>query len=135
MVKPGIRGRQEEIVTPDKLAKNVGSGLVGVYATAMMIALMEKSAVLSLEPFLEPGQGTVGTAVSVSHCSATPLGMKVWAESEVVEVDRRRITLSVRAFDEAGLIGEGTHERFIIDLEKFHAKAEGKIEQSRISKI
>jgi len=129
MLEIGIKGRQCETVTPDKLAKNVGSGLVQVYATAMMIALMEKAAVLSLEPYLEPGQGTVGTAVNVTHCSATPLGMKVWAESEVIEVDRRRIVLTVRAFDEAGLIGEGTHERFVIDLEKFHSKAESKSTQ------
>jgi len=127
MVKIGIKGRQEEIVTAEKLAKNVGSGIVGVYATAMMVALMEKASLMSLEPYLEPGEGTVGTQVNVSHCSATPLGMKVWAESEVVGVEGRRIFLTVKAFDEAGLIGEGTHERFVINMEKFHAKAQGKL--------
>ena len=84
----GIRGREETVVTEDMLARNVGSGLVKVYATAMMIALIEKAAVYSVEPCLEPGQGTVGTHVDVSHCSATPLGMKVWAETELVEIDR-----------------------------------------------
>jgi len=127
MVTIGIKGRQEEIVTAEKLAKNVGSGIVGVYATAMMVALMEKASLLSLEPYLEPGEGSVGTQVNVSHCSATPLGMKVWAESEVVKVEGRRIFLTVKAFDEDGLIGEGTHERFIINMEKFHAKAQGKL--------
>ena len=83
MLQTGIKGRQDDVVTEDKLARNVGSGLVRVYATAMMIALTEKAAVLSVEPFLEEGQGTVGTLVNMSHVSATPLGMKVWAETMI----------------------------------------------------
>lgn len=126
MVETGIKGRQETVVTTANVATNVGSGKVKVFATPMMIALMEKTAVLSIEPYLEEGQSSVGTHINVSHCAATPLGMTVWAESEVTEVDRRRVTFSVKAYDECGLIGEGTHERFIIDVEKFQAKAEGK---------
>jgi predicted thioesterase len=126
MLRTGIKGRQDDVVTEDKLAKNVGSGLVRVYATAMMIALTEKAAVLSVEPFLEEGQGTVGTLVNMSHVSATPLGMKVWAETELVEIDRRKLTFKVAAYDERGLIGEGTHERFIIDNRRFQEKAESK---------
>jgi len=126
MLETGIKGRQDDIVTEDKLAKNVGSGLVRVYATAMMIALTEKAAVLSVEPYLEEGQGTVGTLVNMSHVSATPLGMKVWAETELVEIDRRKLTFKVAAYDERGLIGEGTHERFIIDNLKFQSKADAK---------
>lgn len=126
MLQTGIKGRQDDVVTEDKLAKNVGSGLVRVYATAMMIALTEKAAVLSVEPFLEEGQGTVGTLVNMSHVSATPLGMKVWAETELVEIDRRKLTFKVAAYDERGLIGEGTHERFIIDNRRFQEKAESK---------
>ena len=126
MLRTGIKGRQDDVVTEDKLAKNVGSGLVRVYATAMMIALTEKAAVLSVEPFLEEGQGTVGTLVNMSHVSATPLGMKVWAETELVEIDRRQLTFKVAAYDERGLIGEGTHERFIIDNRRFQEKAESK---------
>ena len=122
----GIRGREETVVTEEMLARNVGSGLVRVFATAMMIALIEKAAVYSVEPFLEPGQGTVGTHVDVSHCSATPLGMKVWAETELVEIDRRKLVFKVAAYDERGLIGEGRHERFIIDNQKFQAKADAK---------
>ncbi|MBQ6244364.1 MAG: thioesterase family protein [Bacteroidales bacterium] len=122
----GIRGREEAVVTEDLLAQNVGSGLVKVYATAMMIALIEKAAVYSVEPFLEPGQGTVGTHVDVSHCSATPLGMRVWAETELVGIDRRKLTFRVAAYDERGLIGEGRHERFIIDYARFQAKADAK---------
>lgn len=122
----GIRGREETVVTEEMLARNVGSGLVRVFATAMMIALIEKAAVYSVEPFLEPGQGTVGTHVDVSHCSATPLGMKVWTETELVEIDRRKLVFKVAAYDERGLIGEGRHERFIIDNQKFQAKADAK---------
>ena len=126
MIQTGIKGHQEAVVTEDMLASNVGSGLVKVYATAMMIALIEKAAVYSVEPYLEAGQGTVGTLVNVTHCSATPLGMKVHADTELVEVDRRRLVFKVAAYDERGLIGEGTHERFIIDNARFQAKADSK---------
>lgn len=126
MVHIGITGHQEDVVTESKLASNVGSGLVKVYATAMMIALVEKAAVLSVEPYLEPGKGSVGTQVNMSHCSATPLGMKVWADTELIEIDRRRLVFKVAAYDERGLIGEGLHERFIIDNAKFQAKADKK---------
>ena len=99
MIQTGIKGHQETVVTEEMLASNVGSGLVKVYATAMMIALIEKAAVYSVEPYLEPGQGTVGTLVNVTHCSATPLGMKVHADTELVEVDRRRLVFMVSAYD------------------------------------
>ena len=126
MLQTGIKGYQEETVVEGKLASNVGSGLVKVYATAMMIALIEKAAVLSVEPYLESGQGTVGTLVNVSHCSATPLGMKVHAETELIEIDRRRLVFKVAAYDACGLIGEGLHERFIIDMKKFQDKTDSK---------
>ncbi|HCZ22971.1 MAG TPA: thioesterase [Rikenellaceae bacterium] len=126
MIQNGIKGYQEDFVTEDKLAKNVGSGLVRVYATPQMIALIEKTAVLSVEPYLEEGQSTVGTLINISHCAATPCGMKVHAETELVEIDRRKLTFKVKAYDERGLIGEGTHERFIIDIAKFQAKADSK---------
>lgn len=126
MVELGIKGRQETTVTSANVATSVGSGKVQVFATPMMISLIEKAACLSIEPFLEEGQSSVGTNIDVSHCSATPLGMKVWAETEVTGIDRRKVTFRVAAYDERGLIGEGTHERFIIDIEKFVAKANGK---------
>lgn len=126
MIELGIKGRQETTVTAANIATNVGSGKVKVFATPMMISLIEKAAVLSIEPYLEPGQSSVGTHINVGHCSATPIGMTVWAETEVTEIDRRRVTFSVKVYDERGLIGEGTHERFIIDIEKFQAKAESK---------
>lgn len=126
MIELGIKGHQELTVTAANVATNVGSGRVQVFATPMMIALMEKAAVLSIEPCLEEGQSSVGTHINVSHCSATPIGRKVWAESEVIAIDRRKVTFSVKAYDENGLIGEGTHERFIIDIDRFLSKAESK---------
>lgn len=125
-METGIKGIQEIIVTEELTAAHIGSGLVKVFATPMMIALMEKTCASSVEPFLEAGQGTVGTHVNVSHSAATPVGMKVHCESELVEVDRRRLTFRVTASDERGIIGEGTHERFIINSAKFQAKVDGK---------
>lgn len=122
----GIQGKQEIVVTDELTAAHIGSGLVRVFATPMMIALMEKTCAESVEPFLEEGQGTVGTQVSVSHCSATPVGMKVMCQSELIEIDRRRLVFKVTASDERGLIGEGTHERFVIDSAKFQAKIDAK---------
>ena len=123
MINTGIKGRLEETVTPEMSAARVGSGLVDVFATPMMIALIEKTCNESVLPYLEERQGTVGTLVNVAHSAATPIGMRVWCESELVEVDRRRLVFKVKAFDECGPIGEGSHERFIIDTAKFAAKA------------
>lgn len=126
MIQPGIKGRREQTVTPEMSAARIGSGLVEVFATPMMVALIEQTCLESVLPHLEEGQGTVGTLVNVSHVSATPIGMRVWCESELVEVDRRRLVFKVKAYDEAGLIGEGTHERFIIDSAKFMEKIKAK---------
>lgn len=126
MIAPGIRGRLEQTVTDAMSAARVGSGLVDVFATPMMIALMERTCNESVLPYLAEGQGTVGTHVDVSHSAATPVGMRVWCESELVEVDNRRLLFKVKAFDDCGAIGEGLHERFIIDTARFAAKAMSK---------
>ena len=126
MIDKGIKGRREQTVTPEMSAARIGSGLVEVFATPMMVALIEQTCLESVLPQLEEGQGTVGTLVNVSHVSATPVGMRVWCESELVEVDRRRLVFKVKAYDEYGLIGEGTHERFIIDNAKFMEKIKNK---------
>ena len=126
MIQKGTKGHLEQTVSDDLCADRIGSGLVKVFATPMMIALIERTCNESVLPQLEPGQGTVGTRIDVTHISATPVGMKVWCDSEVVEVDRRRIVFSVRAYDECGLIGEGTHERFVIDTDKFLQKTDAK---------
>lgn len=122
----GIKGRVETVVNNSNTAKFVGSGELEVFATPNMIALMEQAAQASVAPHLEDGQGTVGTMLTVTHDAATPLGMKVWAESELIEVDRRRLVFDVKAYDECGLIGQGRHERFIINNEKFIEKANAK---------
>ena len=126
MIQTGIKGHKEQTVTPEMSAARVGSGLVDVFATPMMVALVEQTCYESVLPHLDEGQGTVGTLVNVSHVSATPIGMRVWCDSEVVEVDRRRLVFSVKAYDEAGLIGEGTHERFVIDTARFMEKIKAK---------
>jgi predicted thioesterase len=126
MLEVGIKGRIEQTVVYELTADYIGSGMVKVFATPMMIAMMEKTCRLSVAPHLEPGDGTVGTHVNVSHCAATPEGMKVWCDSELIEVDRRRLVFKVAAYDERGLIGEGTHERFIINNEKFQKKTDSK---------
>ena len=125
-MNPGIKGIGEVVVTEELTAMRIGSGLLPVYATPMMIALMENTAANSVQPYLEEGQGTVGTRVDVSHLAATPLGMTVRVETELTEIDRRCLVFSVHAFDDAGLIGEGTHERFIVNNEKFMLKANSK---------
>ncbi len=126
MLEVGIKGKKEIVVTRDKTAKVMGSGTLDVFATPAMIALMENTAFESVSDSLDEGAGTVGTALNVKHVSATPVGMKVTCETELIKVDGRALTFSVKAFDEAGLIGEGEHERFIIFEEKFQKKADEK---------
>ena len=126
MLEKGIKGHKEQTVTPEMSAARVGSGLVDVFATPMLVALVEQTCYESVLPHLDEGQGTVGTLVNVSHTSATPIGKRVWCDSELVEVDRRRLVFHVKAFDEAGLIGEGTHERFVIDTARFMDKLKAK---------
>ena len=119
----GIKGHQEITVTEKDTASVYGSGSLAVFGTPAMIALMEKTALMSIEPFLDAGEGSVGTALDVKHTAATPVGMRVTCESELIEVDRKRLTFRVTAHDEAGPIGEGTHERFVIQNEPFMEKA------------
>lgn len=126
MIEIGIKGHQETTVTAADVASSVGSGTLQVFATPIMVALMEKAAFLSIEPFLERGQSSVGTRINIEHVRSTAMGKKVWAESEVIAVDRRKLSFKVAAYDEKGLIGQGEHERFIIDIEKFLSKVESK---------
>lgn len=107
-------------------AEAVGSGMLPVFATPSMIALIEKAAAASVAPQLEPGMTTVGTRLDISHTAATPVGMTVRAETELTEIDGRRLVFTVRAFDQSGEIGAGTHERFMVNAERFLAKAEAK---------
>lgn len=122
----GIKGRAEDTVSEKNVASRIGSGVVDVYATPCLIGLMEEAAQTSVAPFLGEGMTTVGTKLNVSHDAATPIGMKVWAESELVEEDGRRLVFSVKAYDECGLIGQGEHERFVVKLDRFMEKVGAK---------
>ena len=126
MLKAGIIKEITEKVTDKNTAKTMKSGELNVCATPAMIALMEQAAYTSVADELEEGQGSVGTLMNVKHISATPVGMEVTAKSELVEIDGRRLVFQVEAFDERGKIGEGEHERFIVDNVKFQQKADGK---------
>ena len=126
MLTAGIKGREETIVSEANSAKTMGSGTLNVFATPAMTALMEETAWKSVAPYLEEGCGTVGTLLNITHDAPTPFGMKVWCESELVEVDGRRLVFQVTVYDEKGKIGGGRHERFIIQNEKFQAKADKK---------
>lgn len=126
MIETGIKGHSEIIVTHDKTAKAMGSGELEVFATPAMICLIEETAWRSASPFLEMGEGSVGTKLEINHLSATPEGLAVTCDTEVALVDGRRIVFNVSVFDAYGKIGEGTHERFIVRNERFLSKAEEK---------
>ena len=122
IIDKGIKGYCEQQVTQKDTAKAYGSGLVEVFATPAMIALMEQTAHTSLQDFLPKGFATVGTHLDIEHSKATSLGAKVWCESVLESQDGRKLFFSVIAYDESGVIGKGTHERFIINVEKFMDK-------------
>ena len=127
-VTVGMKARVDDMVTAENTAMRAGSGTLPVFATPFMCALMEKAAWMAIAPALNEGDSSVGTKLNISHLSATPVGLKVWAESEVTAVDGKRIEFKVTAGDEKGLIGEGTHERFVVTNEKFLAKTARKLE-------
>ncbi|MBR5236770.1 MAG: thioesterase family protein [Clostridia bacterium] len=118
----GIRGRIDITVDASVSAKKAASGEMDVFGTPYVIALMEQTADKSVRPYLEDGCATVGTMVNMRHTAATPMGMKAYAESELVEIDGRRLGFHVAVYDEVGCVAEGTHERFIIYKEKFMEK-------------
>lgn len=115
----GYTGSATMTVAEGNTAIEVGSGSVPVFATPMLVALMENAAINALREHLPEGQTTVGTKVDVAHTAATPIGMTVTARAELVGVDGRRLTFTVTAEDEAGPVGQGTHERFVVNLETF----------------
>ncbi|WP_027405811.1 thioesterase family protein [Anaerovibrio sp. RM50] len=126
-IKVGLRNVVTEEVSAKNTAKTMGSGSLEVYATPAMTCLMEKAATEALEPLLADGWTTVGISLDVQHKAATPIGLSVRAEAEVTAVDGRKITFSVKAFDDKEEIGSGTHERFAVMKEKFMGKASGKL--------
>lgn len=118
-IKLGISYEMEKIALPEDSAARYDSGLVDVFSTPAMVALMEGTSYRCVMQFLPEGYSTVGTEVNVRHLKATPIGMKVRCVSSLSIADGKRLVFEVKAWDEKGLIGEGTHERYIIDLKKF----------------
>ena len=121
-IPEGVQGVEELVVQFEDTAARYGSGLVEVFATPAMVALMEKTCLNSVLTYLPEGMGTVGVKVDIVHSKATPVGMKVTCRSTLVEVDRRRLVFDLVASDEVGEIGKGRHERFVIDTKKFMEK-------------
>jgi predicted thioesterase len=122
----GSVGLATTTVTDELLATHLGSGSIGVYATPAMIALIESAAVAAIDPLLASGRASVGIALNVRHLAATPPGQRVRARAEVIELDGRKVTFHVQAWDEHELIGEGTHTRYVIDVSRFVARARAK---------
>ncbi len=119
---PGVTLTVVKKVTTQDTAAVYGSGLHNVLSTPAMIALMEGTSMKAVESYLDNGEGTVGTEVNIKHLKATPVGMDVTCTAVLEKVDDRRLTFRVEAFDSEGKIGEGMHERFIIDNERFTKK-------------
>lgn len=125
-IQLGLAGTAHTTVTQSNTAIALGSGLVPVFATPALVALLEEAAVKALAPQMEAGKTSVGTRVDVQHLAATPLGMAVHAEATVTGVDGRQISFRVTAYDEAEQIAEGIHQRIIVDEQRFLARAEAK---------
>ena len=128
-MKPGIKNEISLFVTQERSASAMGSGTLEVFATPAMVALMEQTAAESVESLLEEGNTTVGTMIQVNHLAATPMGMKVTCNSELVAVEGRKLTFKLEAFDEVGLIGTADHERFVVGADRFLEKVNAKIKK------
>lgn len=122
MIEKGLEYESVATVDDGNTAAAMGSGDMPVFATPAMAALMENAAMKAVEGALPEGAATVGTAISISHVKASPVGARITASAELVEVDGRRLVFSVRAWDERGTIGEGSHTRFVVDRERFMGK-------------
>ena len=130
MILIGTKCQLEQTVTEELTAASVGSGALPVFGTPFMAAMMENAAMTCLQNFLEEGQGSVGTHLEISHDAPTPIGMNVWAEAEITAVSEngKMVDFTVKAWDEKGPIGSGTHTRAIIKNDKFLAKCNAKLD-------
>jgi len=118
-IQPGLRGEMTLVVAGEHTARHLGSGGVQVLATPQMILLVEQAGVAAIDHLLPPGYLTVGAHLDVRHLAPTPVGFQVRAVAELVEVDGRRLSFRVTVHDDAEMVGEGRHERYIVDLERF----------------
>jgi fluoroacetyl-CoA thioesterase len=128
-LEPGLSGRAELVVGEQHTAPRVGSGMVHVLATPVMINLIEAAALAAIEPRLPKGYQSLGTRLDVRHIAATPVGMKVSALASVESVSGRTIRFKVEARDEKELIGDGTHERVVVNVAKFDQRVQRKLVQ------
>ncbi|RLT40784.1 MAG: thioesterase [Chloroflexi bacterium] len=124
---PGLTGQANTLVDHTNTAASLGSGLVPVYGTPALIALLELAAVHAVAESLPPGYTSVGTHLDVRHLAATPIGMAVRATATLTQVDGRRLTFAVEAHDEVEKVGEGTHARVIVEASRFVQRAEAKL--------
>ena len=134
MLKIGLKNEEKITVDKTNTAAAVGSGGLEVFSTPDMIALMEGTCKALADEHLEDGQGTVGISISTDHKAATPIGMEVTCEAELVEIDRSRLVFKVRCKDELDDLSEGEHQRFIVDNEKFLANVNAKVERAKNNK-
>jgi predicted thioesterase len=126
-LKPGLSGTAEIVVGTRDTAPHVGSGKIGVLATPIMVNLMEAAALQAVERLMPPGHQTVGTHLDVKHFAATPVGLRVRAVAELVKVEGRTLTFRLHAADDREAIGEGVHERLIINVERFDQRMQKKL--------
>lgn len=127
-LQTGSTGEKKELVTQDNTAIRYGSGDVPVYATPALVGLMEGASIAAVDKYLPEGFCTVGVSIAIDHTAATPVGMTVTARAELVKVEGRKLTLAVEAFDDKEPVGRGTHERFIVQIDKFMARNQAKLE-------
>lgn len=126
-IKPGLTGTAELVVGEEHTAPSIGSGRVHVLATPVMINLIEAASLKAIEHLLPPGHQSLGTRLDVKHYAATPVGMKIKATAEVVKVEGRLIYFIVKAEDEKEPIGDGTHERVVVNVERFDKRVQKKL--------
>jgi len=126
-LEPGLTGSAALVVAEEHTAPRVGSGRVHVLATPVMINLIEAAALDAVEGLLPPGHQSLGTVLNVRHIAATPVGMRVTAQVEVTAVEGRTIRFRVEAHDERELIGDGTHERVVVNVAKFDLRVQKKV--------
>ena len=129
-MQPGLTGTAEIVVAEQHTAPSIGSGKVRVLATPVMINLIEAAALAAIEHLLPPGYQSLGTHLDVRHIAATPVGMKARATAVVTKVDGRTVQFRVEAHDEKDLIGDGTHERVVVNVEKFDQRVQRKLGRS-----
>lgn len=127
-LRPGLKATVEIVVGTRDTAAHVGSGKIGVLATPIMVTLMETAALQAVERFMPPGQQTVGTRLEISHTAATPVGMRVRAHAELIQVEGRKLTFRLHAEDAVETIGAGVHERLIIRVDRFDQRMQKKLE-------